>query len=81
MNGNPIEDMRERLSKRFRGAKEPLQGFRVTANDMPRLPQSNIPSSKARQDRVGRPSVKPRQLPDNVPLQRKKPRDIWGGWL
>ena len=83
---NPIEDMRERLSKRFRGVAEPIQGlkitqFRPTANDMPRLPQSSIPSPKARQDRVGRPSVKPRQLPENVPLERKKPRDIWGGWL
>ena len=76
---NPIEEMRDRLSQRFGGATKPIQGLRVTANDMPRLPQSNIPSSKARQDRVGRPSVKPSQ--DNVPLQRKKPRDIWGGWL
>lgn len=78
---NPIEEMRDRLSQKFGGATKPIQGLRVTANDAPRLPQSNIASSKARQDKVGRPSVKPRQLPDNVPLQRKKPRDIWGGWL
>lgn len=82
---NPIEDMRERLSEQFRGAAKPLKGlsvssvFRPTANDMPRLPQSTIPSPKARQDTVGRPAEG--RLPENVPLTRKKPRDIWGGWL
>ena len=83
---NPVQDMRDRLSERFRGVSKPLGGLRITeyrptANNAPRLPQSTIPSPKARQDRVGRPSVKPSQLPENVPLQRNKPRDIWGGWL
>ena len=83
---NPVEDMRNRLSQRFSRASTPLEGlklteYRPTANNAPRLPQSTIPSPKARQDRVGRPSVEARQLPENVPLQRTKPRDIWGGWL
>jgi hypothetical protein len=83
---NSIQDMRDRLSERFGRASTPLKGlklteYRPTANNAPRLPQSTIPSPKARQDRVGRPSVETRQLPENVPLTRKKPRDIWGGWL
>lgn len=79
---NPIEEMRDRLSEQFSGTRKPITGLRVTANDMPRLPQSSIPNSKARQDRAGRPAKAPaRQLPENTPLQRKKPRDIWGGWL
>lgn len=81
---NPIEDMRERLIKRASGVVEPIQGlkitqFRPTANNAPRLPQSTIPSPKARYDRVGRPAKAEGRLP--VPLERKKPRDIWGGWL
>lgn len=81
---NPIEDMRERLSEQFRGAAKPLKGlsvssvFRPTANDMPRLPQSNIPSPKPRYDTPGRPSKESKPEPQ---LFRKKPRDIWGGWL
>jgi len=53
---NVIEDMRERLAERFRGPRKPLHGFRVTANDMPRLPQSHIPGPKPSYDRAGRPS-------------------------
>ena len=81
---NPIEDMRERLSENFRGAAKPLKGlsvssvFRPTANDMPRLPQSNIPSTKPRYDRPGRPS---KGTPPEPSLFRKEPRDIFGGWL
>lgn len=72
---NPIEEMRERLTQRFGGAVKPLQGFRVTANNMPRLPQSKIPSPKVKYDRVGRPSKAEKELP---PI--KKPKNIWGGW-
>jgi len=83
---NPIEDMRERLSEQFRGAAKPLKGlsvssvFRPTANDMPRLPQSSIPNPKARYDQAGRPAKKTDIYKSPEPL-RKKPRDIWGGWL
>jgi hypothetical protein len=81
---NPIEDMRERLREQFRGAAKPLKGlsvssvFRPTANDMPRLPQSRIPEPKPRYDRPGRPSREAKPEPQ---LFRKKPRDIFGGWL
>ncbi len=81
---NPIEDMREWLSEQFSGAAKPLKGlgvssvFRPTANDMPRLPQSNIPNPKDRYERPGRPSKETRP---ETPLFRKKPRDIFGGWL
>jgi len=80
---NPIEDMRERLSEQFRGAAKPLKGlsvssvFRPTANDMPRLPQSTIPNPKPRYDTPGRPSGKTTE----PQLFRKKPRNIFGGWL
>jgi hypothetical protein len=81
---NAIEDMRERLKEQFSGAAKPLKGlsvssvFRPTANDMPRLPQSRIPEPKARYDRPGRPSKETKPEPS---LFRKKPRDIFGGWL
>ena len=81
---NPIGDMRQRLTERFGRGKASTQGFgvssvfRPTANDMPRLPQSNIPSPKARYDSPGRPSKETKPV---TPLFRKKPRDIWGGWL
>jgi len=81
---NPIGDMRQRLSERLSGGKKPSQGFgvssvfRPTANDMPRLPQSNIPSPKTSYDSPGRPS---KETKPESPLFRKKPRDIWGGWL
>jgi len=80
---NAIEDMRERLKEQFMGAAKPLKGynvssvFRPTANDMPRLPQSSIPSPKESYDRPGRPSGKTTE----PQLFRKKPRDIFGGWL
>jgi len=80
---NPIEDMRERLSERFRGARKPLKGLRIispTANNTPRMPQSNLPRTKDRHDRVGQPSKSETRLPENKPF-RKKPRDIFGGWL
>jgi len=82
---NPIEEMRERLSERFRGAAKPLSGlriteFRPTANNMPRMPQSNIPRLKDRYDTVGRPA-KETDIYKPTEIFRKKPRDIWGGWL
>jgi len=80
---NAIEDMRERLRARFRGQAKPLKGFdissfRPTANDMPRFPQSSIPSPKPKYDTPGRPPKGTR--PEPQPF-RKKPRDIFGGWL
>lgn len=81
---NPIEEMRERLKENFMGAAKPLQGlsvssvFRPTANDMPRSPQSPIPKPKAQYDSPGRPS---KESKPETPLYRKKPKDIWGGWL
>jgi hypothetical protein len=81
---NPIEEMRERLKEQFSGAAKPLKGlsvssvFRPTANDMPRLPQSRIPEPKPKYEKPGRPSKESRPEPS---LFRKKPRDIWGGWL
>ena len=81
---NPIEDMRERLKEQFTGAAKPLKGlsvssvFRPTANNMPRLPQSTIPNPKPRYDTPGRPSKESRP---ETPLFRKKPRNIFGGWL
>ena len=77
---NLIGDMRDRLSERFRGATKPLNGFRVTGNNTPRMPQSKIPKPKDRYDTPGRPS-KTKKLPEPPSLERKKPRDIWGGWL
>jgi hypothetical protein len=81
---NAIEDMRQRLRENFIGAAKPLKGldvssvFRPTANNMPRLPQSRIPEPKPRYDKAGRPSEESKPTP---PIFRKKPRDIWGGWL
>jgi len=81
---NVIEDMRERLSEQFRGAAKPLKGLRVesvfrpTANNMPRMPQSRIPEPKPKYDKPGRPSRETKPEPQ---LFRKKPRDIFGGWL
>ena len=81
---NLIEEMRERLTEQFTGAAKPLKGLRVssvfrpTANDMPRMPQSRIPNPKPQYDRPGRPSKEEKPEPQ---LYRKKPRDIWGGWL
>ena len=76
---NAIEDMRERLRANFRGLKQPAGGleFRPTANNMPRKPQSSIPSPKTQHDNVGRPPKRE----ETPTLYRKKPRDIWGGWL
>ena len=81
---NPIRDMRDRLTESLSGNAKPnkgykLTGFRPTANDMPRLPQSNIPSPKQSYDRVGRPS-KGTDIYKAPELYRKKPRDIFGGW-
>lgn len=73
---NVIDEMRDRLTERFRGAAKPLSGFRVTANNMPRLPQSKIPQPRPRYDRVGRPPKAQKELP---PL--KKPKNIFEGWL
>ena len=80
---NPLRDMRERLSENFRGAAKPLKGlevssvFRPTANNEPRLPQSNIPSPKPRYDSVGRPPKEKKE----TSLYRKKPENIFGGWI
>lgn len=81
---NAIEDMRQRLTEAFSGSKKPLKGmnvssvFRPTANDMPRLPASNIAKPKPKYDNVGRP---PTGKSTEQPLFRKKPRNIWDGWL
>jgi len=83
---NPIEDMRLRLTEQFTGRAKPMQGlnvssvFRPTANNMPRSPQSNIPFPKTRYDSPGRPS-KGTDIYKPPDLYRKKPKDIWGGWL
>lgn len=81
---NVIEDMRERLRENFRGGLKPLKGydvnpqFRPTANDMPRKPASSIPNPKPKYDTVGRPA---KAKPTEPPLYRKKPKDIFGGWM
>ena len=83
---NSIREMRQRLKGGFSGGMKPLEGlevtsvFRPTANDSPRLPQSNIPTPKPRYDRAGRP---PRETDIYKPPEvfRKKPTDIFGGWL
>jgi len=82
---NPIRDTRDRLTEQLSGSRKPnkglqLTGFRPTANDMPRLPQSSIPSPKQSYDRVGRPS-KGTDIYKPPALYRKKPENIWGGWL
>ena len=73
---NVIEEMRERL------IIKPINGLsiypRPTANNMPRFPQSSIPQPKPKYDTSGRPPKGTRPEP---PLYRKKPRDIFGGWL
>jgi len=80
---NPIGDTRQRLTEQLSRGK-PSQGFgvssvfRPTANDMPRLPQSNIPNAKPRYDSSGRPAKNTKPEP---PLFRKKPQNIWGGWI
>ena len=79
---NPIRDMRERLAENLRGTAKPFKGYDVgsfapTRNNEPRMPQSTIPSPKASYDSVGRPPKESKELP----MYRKKPRDIWGGWL
>jgi hypothetical protein len=71
---DPIEEMRTRLTERFSGNRKPLAGIRVTANDMPRAPQSNLRSMKLRYDKVGRPAKKEQELP---PIKK----NIWQGWL
>ena len=70
---NPIEEMRTRLTERFAGATKPLSGIRVTANDMPRLPQSRIRQPKVKYDNAGRPPKTQETLP--------KKKSIWEGWL
>ena len=83
---NPIEDMRQRLTEQFTGRAKPIKGlsvssvFRPTANNMPRSPQSNIPSPKTSYDSPGRPAKKT-DIYKPPELFRKKSRDIWGGWL
>lgn len=83
---NPVSEMRQRLKEGFNGGMKPLKGyevtsvFRPTANDAPRLPQSSIPNPKDRYDRVGQPAKK-EDIYKTPELYRKKPRDIWGGWL
>ena len=88
---NAIEDMRARLTEQFRGGRKPAggfqigankaptrpKGFRPTANDAPRLPQSRIPNARPRYDRVGRPNKEQSKKP---PLYQK-PKNMFGGWL
>ena len=57
---NTIEEMRERLSRQFSGVAKPLEGYQITqmrptANNMPRFPQSNIPSNRFKYESPGRP--------------------------
>lgn len=74
---NPIEEMRNRLVEEFSRPLQPNKGLslspfrRETANDMPRMPQSNIPNQKAKYYRAGRP-------PKAEPQKFKK---SWEGWL
>lgn len=85
---NAIEDMRARLTEQFRSGRKPSGGFNIqstkkpafrpTANDMPRLPYSRMPNPKPSYDRVGRPNKTAEPTP---PLYRKKPKNIFGGWL
>ena len=77
---NPIQEMRDRLTESFSGNRKPIKGLRPTANNMPRLPASSIPNPRARHDTVGRPAQKANiyKPPD---IFRKKPRDVFGGWL
>ena len=49
---DPIQEMRDKLSRRF--FSKPVR-FRVTADDSPRLPQSNIQNPREKYDRPGRP--------------------------
>ena len=72
---NVIEEMRDRLTQRFAGVTKPLAGIRVTANDMPRLPQSNIRTPSVRYEGAGRPRKEEQTLP---PIE--KPKNIWQGW-
>lgn len=72
---NAIEEMRQRLVEEFSKPLKPMGGmsltpFRITANDMPRMPQSNIPTEKARYSRAGRPSK----------VEPQKFRTNWEGW-
>ena len=84
---NVIEDMRARLQEQFVGRKKPPKGydvssvFRPTANDMPRKPQSNIPTPRPRYDNAGRPAKRNSTGLPTEPTYRKKPKDIFGGWL
>lgn len=68
---NVIEEMRQRLTERFSGNMKPIQGFRVTADNTPRLPQSRIPSPKVKYEKAGRPPK------SNLPEKK----NIWGGWI
>ena len=79
---NPIQEMRDRLSKRFNASLDIPQGYslsqyRPTANNAPRLPQSTIPGQGPRYERAGRPSQESKPLPEF----QKKRKDIWGGWI
>jgi hypothetical protein len=65
------------IAKEKRPPDRKRRTFRPTANDMPRLPASNIPTPRPRYDHVGRPPGKSKEQP----LFRKRPRNIWDGWL
>ena len=67
---NPIQEMRDRLSQGD-GAIKPIRGLRVTADDSPRLPQSNIASSRERHESAGRP-VQPQRLGEQ-PIPTRRP--------
>jgi len=79
---NSIQEMRDRLTKRFNASLDIPQGYslsqyRPTANNAPRLPQSTIPGGKAKYESAGRPSADSKPLPEF----QKRPKDIFGGWL
>ena len=73
---NAIQDMRKRLVEEFSQGFVPMKGLdvatsglRVTRNDAPRFPQSNVKSEKVEYTQAGRP-------PKSNPNVFRK----WGTW-
>ena len=73
---NAIDNMVERWKEEFNGIRKPLRGLdinriRPTANNAPRLPQSQIPSPKPQYSSPGRPK---KEEPPKI-------RRTWEGFL